>query len=685
MSGSTLPNIFRDACASQFLTLACAALLTGLLGAAWLAYSPGLSGGFVFDDFGGNLPALGDYGPVDNWKTFLYYITSGIADPIGRPLALLSFLIDANNWPADPESFKRTNILLHLLNGTLLCWLLLQLGRLTQRPAWRTELAAVLGAGLWLLHPLWTSTTLYVVQREAMLPGTFVLLGLLAYLHGRRRIAAHPSSGVFWIVGAVGLCTLLGLLSKANGILLPLFVTVVELIFIRSQREFAKPPRSLSLCLAVAIYPIVFVTFAYLIYVGLRGLFQGVQLFRPWTLGQRLLTEPRVLIDYLNLLIAPRPYSRGLFNDSYPVSQDLFHPWTTLPFMLIVAGLLTSAMVWRKHHPALALAIVFYFAGHVIESTTIPLELYFEHRNYVPAMLLFWPLALWLTGDGALARIKPALAIGALLLLSAETWSAAKLWGESDVQALVWAKQNPESPRAQSYAASAERSMGLYAQAENRLRKALRVHPDQIQLAINLLGVRCQLGSIAPTDIATAEYALRKGSNRGPLAFDWISQAIDLVRDHTCSGLTTATLQGLIDVAGENQQGKDSPTSRQALLILEGQLALSSGDTARAESQFLAALTVAPEAEVALKQAAILGSHNLPDAALAQLDYYRQLVPVESSPPIDSMQGLHRWLLYRDGHWDNEIAHLRKTLEEDASKAPSIPLINMQIPDKTTP
>jgi len=33
------------------------------------------------------------------------------------------------------------------------------------------------------------------------------------------------------------------------------------------------------------------------------------------------------------------------------------------------------------------------FALDVLESTAVPLELYFEHRNYLPALLLFWPIA----------------------------------------------------------------------------------------------------------------------------------------------------------------------------------------------------------------------------------------------------------------------------------------------------
>ena len=93
--------------------------LAGLLLVAWLAYSPGLSGGFLFDDFV-NLNAIGATGPVDDWPTFWRYVTSGSADPTGRPLAMLSFLLEARDWPADPHPFLRDNLILHLLNGLLL-------------------------------------------------------------------------------------------------------------------------------------------------------------------------------------------------------------------------------------------------------------------------------------------------------------------------------------------------------------------------------------------------------------------------------------------------------------------------------------------------------------------------------------------------------------------------------------
>jgi hypothetical protein len=105
-----------------------ALVLIAPIAVAWAAYHPGLSGDFLFDDFA-NLPSIGATGPVDNWATFWRYITSGDADPTGRPLTLLTFLIDARNWPANPYPFKFTNVVLHLINGALLAWVLWKLGK----------------------------------------------------------------------------------------------------------------------------------------------------------------------------------------------------------------------------------------------------------------------------------------------------------------------------------------------------------------------------------------------------------------------------------------------------------------------------------------------------------------------------------------------------------------------------
>jgi tetratricopeptide (TPR) repeat protein len=656
MTRSTFSREFMPAFSVRTFITAAAMVL--FVVAAWWVYAPGLSGAFLFDD-NVNLPALGDYGPVDNWRTFLFYLTSGNADPTGRPLSLLSFLLDAQDWPADPEAFKRTNILLHVFNGVLLTWLLLELGRALGFNEDRTEKAAVLGGAIWLLHPLWISTTLYIVQREAMLPATFTLAGLIAYTRGRRQ-----SASPVWLLSSLCLFTTLAFLSKANGLLLPTLAFVVDTI-VRSAPN-GRYSRKAPLPVDVFTVTVTFAIAAYLVYIGAQCLLRDISAQRPWTEWQRLITEPRVLCDYLGLLIFPHPYSRGLFNDSFPVSTSVFQPWTTLVAAAVIMALIVSAIRGRKRYPSISLAICFYFAGHVMESTTVPLELYFEHRNYLPAMLLFWPVSLWLTDSrGPLHYVRPALALGLLILLGTETRIAATLWGDPSTQAIVWAAQNSDSPRAQANAAIIERSVGRLPQAEARLRRALAARPLEIQLTINLLGVRCEQGSIAPVDFEAAKRSLVDGNNTGPLSFDWISRAIDLARDNACTGLTLPQVGELIDAQRVNHRALANPRFRQDSLDLQAQLALASANNDLAAAKFMEALRIDPRPDVALRQAALLASAGIPQAGLEELDYYSHVEKQAGEAPVHDMQTLHRYLLRRDGFWTREVDHLRGTLQAD--------------------
>src|SRR5690348_3873746 len=280
------------------------AALGAMLLVGWLVYRPGLSGDFLFDDFG-NLPVLGATGPINHWATFWRYITSGAADPTGRPLTLLTFLLDARNWPADPRPFKTTNVLLHLLNGALLCAVLLRLGRALRLSECQARVAALFGAGAWLLHPLLVSTTLYIVQREAMLPATFTLLGMFGWMAARDALAqGHSRRGVTGLLISACGCTLLAVLSKANGALLPLLLLLIEWIALAPNRPMPTPSTARQLRRAIWILLVLPMALLGLwLATSLPGQIQGAQQIRGWTVGQRLMTEPRVIIDYLRLVL----------------------------------------------------------------------------------------------------------------------------------------------------------------------------------------------------------------------------------------------------------------------------------------------------------------------------------------------------------------------------------------------
>lgn len=640
-----------------------------LLMVALAAYWPGLRGGFLFDDFI-NLPPLGQTGPVDNWAAFWRYITSGNADLFGRPLSLLSFLLDAHNWPADPGPFKRTSLIIHLLNGVLLYALLAKLGQVLHADhvdLTRRHAAALMGSALWLLHPLLVSTTLYIVQREAMLPATCVLAGLLIWMHGRNQLAAGKvGSGLFWGIIGLGGFTLLGTLAKANGALLPMYALLIEIIVLAPRQLPAGRPSRVhrAFLLAFVVLPTVAITI-YLAHTGIHGILQGGNADgRAWTYAQRLLTEPRVLVGYLALLWLPRPFSSGLFNDQYTASLSLLHPISTLPSIVFVLSLIIGAWQLRKRYPAPALAILFYFAGHLLESTSVPLELYFEHRNYAPALLMFWPLGLWLADARTLTFPKRVLMIVLPIGFALMTYARAQVWGDVQTQALIWARINPDSPRAQANAAQMEMQMGHPRKAEQRLQKLLASHPEEVQLAFNLLGARCMTGGVSHDDVAAARTAMLSTPNAAGLFAHWFEQILPVSVSGNCPGLSPDDLLELINAGLQNPQ-LGANGLQQDFTYMRARIDLAQHHPDLALANFSRALDLEVRPGIALQSAAALGAAGYPTHGLRLLDHYQQ-VQSRFRAPDRGMPMVHEWVLSRQNYWQNELIHLRGQLGLDA-------------------
>ncbi len=649
--------------------------LSALALIAWLAYRPGLSGGFLFDDFV-NLDALGNSGPVNNWRTFWRFITSGTADPFGRPLALLSFLIDAHDWPADPAPFLRTNVLLHLLNGGLLFALLRQLGEALGDDAPRRNAAALLAAGLWLLHPLWVSTTLYIVQREAMLPTTFCLLGLLAFGSGRLRFARSGGrDGMDRMVAGILGGTTLALACKANGALLPLLAWVLDTIVFRRCDQLAAlaasaQRRLMRWRIAILVLPSVLLM-AWVISILSKW---NVPLdTRPWTIGQRVLTEPRALMEYLRLLFVPHVFSTGVFNDEYVVSTDLRHPATTLPAIALITGLLVAGFALRRRAPAWAAALLFFFAGHLLESTSLPLELYFEHRNYLPALLLFWPLARGLCAWRIGLASRVALAALMLAICAATTWQRAALWGQPQRMAEIWARQNPQSSRAQATAAIAEYSARRPDLALARLAPLRKQRPYDLQIAFNYVSAACATRVLTAADNRGIADALRHSPEGALLMYRWIGNAADVAASGSCPGLRPTDVADWLVAAQANPKFGSAYVRDQDIAPLLGQLAVRQQKPWDALAHFDRALAMVTTPDVAARQAAMLAEAGYYEQALAHLDEYERLKDRVRQPGW-GMAWLHAKVLEREGYWPFEMARLRQKLHSaiaarDAAKA----------------
>ncbi|MDQ0010178.1 hypothetical protein J2T07_002368 [Luteibacter jiangsuensis] len=641
-----------------FVVAAC--VLATIIATAWI-YTQGLKGGFVFDDYA-NLPSLGAQGPIDNTATFLRFITSGTADPTGRPLALLSFLIDGHDWPTAAEPFKRTNVLIHLFNGVLLAWLLLRLGGLLGIQAFPKAFGACVGAGAWLLHPLFVSTVLYVVQREAMLPTTFVLLGLHLWLTGRTRIE-EGKSGVGILLG-IPLLTFLALLSKANGILLPLLIIAIDSC-LPQLTEHDKRYRHL---LRISCWPWILAVVAVLAWLAYRGIDNASVAYRGWTVGQRLLTEPSILWIYLGQLWLILPTSGSVFHDQYAAATDLWHPFWTAPAILACVVVVGLALRYRKAQPAFAMAVLFYFAGHIIESTSLPLELYFEHRNYLPAMLIFWPAAL-VAGKSLRSRTAIIAAVIIMIGMSLLSLSLVRLWNNPPAQALAWAAQSPDSPRAQTYAAQVEGDAGRADLGIQRLIERRSDFPDEPQIALTLLNLRCQMGAVTEDDIHYGEGALLHAKrDPGRILLNWSLGAIDSAVAQRCAGLDDEAILTVLNAAASNQVIASIPGRMQDIAHARGELALARGDQASALVEFDKALALSPTPQAALEQAAALGRAGAPALGLRHLAYFETLPHPQGRGPWTAMAWLHDRVLEHQGYWRKETAHLNDALAKDSRK-----------------
>lgn len=661
-----LPSGLRSAWVAMFALLAA------------VAYWPGTSGGFLFDDWV-NLPALGRYGAVDDLDALLRYLTSGGADPTGRPVSMLSFLVDARDWPADPAPFKRTNIILHTLNGLLLYQTLVALGLRIAQDARHARVAALLATGMWLLHPLWVSTVLYIIQRHAMLAALFVLAGVRLWVASDSAFRqGRPRRGWWLAVAAIGGCGLLAGLSKANGFLLPVLLMALNASVLRLPQSAG--PGAALIPLRRARLLLVNIP-AMLVVLGLLALaFTAQDNFqeRTWTVGERLLTQPRIIWEYLYYLFVPGIDARGVFADGYQASTGLLTPPATALAMIALAGLAGLAWHQRTTRPEFAAATLFFLAGHLMESGALKLELYFEHRNYLPATLLFWPFTLALTRAGRYRRWCVLAITGFLMICVACTFIQTRLWSDPERLALTWATQLPSSSRAQAHAASFEIRNGRPEQAIARLEPLVHADPGDAQLALNLLNAHCVAGNPDPA-VEAARHAITVRSVRQQLVYQWLTDTLTGVGH--CRSLARETLHGFVLAAGESiEESSATPEHQARLHRLHALHALGSNDCAIALERFNATIDAQRRPEYAQSQTALLATKCGAEAGLAHLRHYLAGTDRGDAPMSRPMLRLHDRIIARQGMWENEWPRLEAVLLEDlereraqASPLPSAP------------
>jgi len=470
-------------------TLAVAAGLLLLLGITMAAYWPGLSGGFQLDD-AVNLAQLRKYPQAPFWQRMLAIVLSGPVHPVGRPLSIASFFINDSSWPSDARSFLYTNLMLHLLNGVLFFGSARLLSRLWMDRR-LSELNALLATALWLLHPYHVATVLYAVQRMTELSALFVLLSLLGYLYGRMLVINKPLAGYSLMTISVTLATAIGILAKENAALIPLLLLGTEYLLIRPRLTAAESrPGRLWYVLFLLLPNLLLLSWLWL-YIPLFRSNYGI---RDFTMAERLLTESRILFSYLYHLLLPHRAGSGLFHDDYIISRSLWQPVSTAISTLGLLTLSTLSWRYRRRWPWLSFGWFWFLTGHMLEAGPIALELYFDHRNYLPST------GLLLGVSGTILSLRPKLqriirfgCVAVLGLWLFSLWQATNLWGRPNERDLVWANEHPRSQRARATVLSSYLRLGNKSLTLQAIDRAAADFPDSANNQLLKIHIRCLL------------------------------------------------------------------------------------------------------------------------------------------------------------------------------------------------
>jgi len=542
---------------------------------AWI-YWPGIDGPALLDDRA-SVQVLDELD--DKPEYALDFVLGDKAGPLGRPVSMLSFVLEKLYLNEGIRGGKKLNIVLHLINGSLVMWLVALLLGHIRIPA-RMWLA-LLVASAWLLSPLYVSTVLYVVQRMAMLATLFMLAACLSYVHWRLAIIRQRRSSGYLLLVLV--FSILAVFSKENAIVVLPVLLLMECLwfqFAAADGRILRGVRTITLGAIVvgATFIVLFFTLRYTWLVDSYVL-------RSFTLNERLLTESRILWDYVGQLLYPDVRRMGLYHDDIAVSKTLLQPVTTLYAVLAWLGvLLVSAILlrWRRGR-YLVFAAALFLIGHITESTILPLELYYEHRNYFPGLGIFLGIALVL---GFLFQKWPEIVVPVMawagmviLLLAARTSSQIQIWSSAPLLYLTHLSGHPHSFRANADMASLLAEAGALQAALEYSAKAHQAKPNERQgdYDIRDLALSCTVNQPLPQERVAAMGLV---SPERPLSsVSTLNVLVRNLQDNICPNFDRIVFADRMaalflddEVSGSQYQAKAAPNIYASLAILENAL-----------------------------------------------------------------------------------------------------------------
>lgn len=451
------------------------------------------------------------------------------ADPSMRPVANLTFALNHYFGGLNTFGYHAVDLAIHILSAIAVFFFthttLSLLGERARRGPGENWLIALATSLLWLAHPIQTQAVTYIYQRYTSMAGMLCLWSLLSYVEARRAQIAEKKCGrITACYTAAAILFLLALGTKEVAASLPVIVLLYELlIFPKNSRNWT---RLLPIQCAIFAVPVVIMGMIYArglefdagggkpnLSVNLPKAVSHLDLSEGYgdefSRGQRLLTQPRVLMRYISLLLWPRPSRLNLDHHVIP-SKSLLEPPTTVMSLLGIIAILICAVCLARRAPLPAFCALWFFANLAIESTVFMLEMAFEHRLYIPSIGFAIPAASFLIAhcnprNIPLGKVTLFLTI---MLFSLWSYERNQVWRTEESLWLDALHKSPNKARPREMMGNVRLQQGRLDEALSYYRRALDLNPGSSKANYNMGTALWRLGK-TPEAIERYSRALR--------------------------------------------------------------------------------------------------------------------------------------------------------------------------------
>jgi tetratricopeptide (TPR) repeat protein len=327
------------------------------------AFIPALSNGFTFWDddlYVTRNPKIMDLSRQNIKEAFTTFQLG-----FYHPLTILSFMCEFYFFRLNPAPYHATNLILHLGNTALVFWLIHLLSG--------KDIAALVTAILFGIHPLHVESVAWIAQRKDVLSAFFFLGTLILYLWYRKTARAR-----YYVLSLI--VFILSFLAKPMGIMLPFVLFLFDYL---EKRVFDKK----TLCDKIPFFAVAagfaVVTFFAEKHIG------AINREGPVASLDNLFIGCHALIFYLKQTVYPLQLSSVY---PPPAKTNGQFPLFFLLSPIVVLGLIAVMLFLRKRSRIITFGLLFYIIMllPVLQFIPVTWTVAADRYTYLPLIGLFY-------------------------------------------------------------------------------------------------------------------------------------------------------------------------------------------------------------------------------------------------------------------------------------------------------